>query len=135
MAGLTDAWQAAGRLAAAGADAASGDVLSQLLGYGVPGVVIVLIVTRVLVPGWIVGRQDQAHAAEIARQDAAHAAEVAAKDQTIAARDAEVVALRKALDEGNAFVRDQAVPVLTRSAEIISRYVDALDRRSEADHR
>jgi hypothetical protein len=107
--------------AAAGGDAGAPDLVAQALGYGVTGLVLALILGRVLVPYWVV-----------TRQDAAHAAEIAAKDQTIAAQMAEIAALRTGVDASNAFVRDEVVPALTRTAEISREYVAALNRRAGA---
>jgi|SRR6185369_1280845 len=97
------------------------DLLAQLLGYGIPGLAIAMIVFRVLVPYWVV-----------TRQDAAHDAEIAAKDQVIAAKDAEIIALRAKLDQAENFVRAEVVPALVRTAEISREYVAALNRRANA---
>jgi len=116
--------------AAVAADSPPADVLSQVLGYGVLGIVVVLLLTRMLVPGWVVSRQDSAHQAELDARDAAHRREISAKDQTIAAHEREIAALRAGVDASNAFVRDEVVPALTRTAEISREYVAALNRRA-----
>lgn len=97
------------------------DLLSQLLGYGVIGLVLVMILVRWLVPGWVV-----------TRQDAAHTAEIAALQQAIAQQDGEIAALRAGLDTTSAFVRDQVVPALTRSADAL-RQANELAREHLAE--
>lgn len=100
------------------------DVISQILGYGVLGIVVVLVLFKQLVPGWVVSRQDAAHQAELAAREAAHQREIAAKDQAIAQQDGEIAALRAGLDTAYAFVRDQTVPALTRSTDALVRSND-----------
>jgi hypothetical protein len=115
------------------------DLFSQILGYGVFGVVVVLVLVKQLVPGWVVSRQDATHRAELDARDAAHAREIAAKDQTIAQQDAEIAALRIGLDTSTGFIRDQVVPALTRSTDALVRsnelareHVAELTRRANA---
>lgn len=105
-------------------DPPTADLVSQLLGYGVLGIVVVLILIRWLVPGWVVTRQDAAHQAELDARDAAHQREVAAMQATIAQQDGEISALRSGLDTSTAFIRDQVVPSLTRSTDALVRSND-----------
>lgn len=111
-------------LAAAAADSPPADVLSQILGYGVLGIVVVLLLTRMLVPGWVVSRQDTAHRDELDARDVAHQREIAAKDALIAQQDSEIAALRTGLDTAQGFIRDQVVPALTRSTDALVRSND-----------
>jgi hypothetical protein len=110
--------------AAVAADSPPADVLSQILGYGVLGIVVVLLLTRMLVPGWVVSRQDSAHRDELDARETAHQREVAALQQTIAQQDGEIAALRTGLDTSFAFTRDQVVPALTRSTDALVRSND-----------
>lgn len=105
----------------AGGNGGPPDLVAQLLGYGAVGLVLFLILVKQLVPGWVV-----------TRQDAAHAAEIAAKDQVIAAQQAEIVAARAGLDKANTFLRDEVVPALTRTTEVGREYVAALNRSARA---
>lgn len=100
------------------------DLLSQVLGYGVLGIVVLLILFRFLVPGWVITRQDDAHQSEMTARDAAHQREVAAMQATIAQQDGEIAALRAGMDTSGAFIRDQVVPALTRSTDALVRSND-----------
>ena len=110
--------------AAVAADSPPTDVLSQVLGYGVLGIVVGLLLARMLVPGWVVARQDTAHRDELDARDVAHRREIAAKDALIAQQDSEIAALRTGLDTSSAFIRDQVVPALTRSTDALVRSND-----------